>query len=311
MNEKLIEYNANRTIAARKFLAESKSKENIERAMSFDGFSFASKEYNSLIPEIARRKTQNLPCEQLQEKLLSLQRNMNDILAKNGMSEKDLAPNYYCKKCNDTGFVKGVRCKCYFDMKNTLRSREINAEKLCSSFDTLSSAPFNDCEKANYEKLCAVLNKTISSFPNLKTRFLIFVGGTGTGKTYLSRAVAGEFEKKGFDSTFISAFNLSNTFMKYFLDFNEENVDYLTPLIDCDLLVIDDLGAEIVKNVTEKFLVNLLNERNAFHKLTIITTNLNAEEIKNIYGERVSSRIIDKNASKIIRFNFSDIRRSV
>ena len=66
----------------------------------------------------------------------------------------------------------------------------------------------------------------------------------------------------------------------------------------------------MLKNVTKEYLLILINERLAKNKATIITTNLQPEDIIKIYGQRFASRIFDKHNSAIINFTGKDLRMS-
>ena len=49
----------------------------------------------------------------LQEKE-ALMKERKEVLSSLGIKEKDLLPQYTCKKCSDTGFLKnGAACDCY------------------------------------------------------------------------------------------------------------------------------------------------------------------------------------------------------
>ena len=62
-------------------------------------------------------------------------------------------------------------------------------------------------------------------------------------------------------------------------------------LYDCDLLIIDDLGTEVPNSFTASSLFNCINERNMRKKPVIISTNLALENLRDIYSDRVFSRI--------------------
>ena len=63
-------------------------------------------------------------------------------------------------------------------------------------------------------------------------------------------------------------------------------------IFDCDLLIIDDLGTELSNSFTTSQLFLCLNERILRQKSTIISTNLNMNQVADIYSERVLSRIM-------------------
>ena len=72
-------------------------------------------------------------------------------------------------------------------------------------------------------------------------------------------------------------------------------------MINCDLLVLDDLGAEMPSAFSKAALYNLVNTRMLSKKPTIINTNLTMKEIAERYSERVASRLIGNyNANKFL-----------
>ena len=104
-----------------------------------------------------------------------------------------------------------------------------------------------------------------------------------------------------------TAFNLNSLFLKYHTTNVKERDYILTNLIETDVLLIDDLGTEpIIKNVSIEYLTLLLTERQNKH--TIIATNLTDEEIQNKYGDRVFSRLTNKNMSKLLYLDGDDLR---
>ena len=77
-------------------------------------------------------------------------------------------------------------------------------------------------------------------------------------------------------------------------------------LYNCDLLIIDDLGTETVNSFVASSLFALINERHLRKKSTIISTNLSLEQIRDIYSDRVFSRIA--NSYSLLKLIADDIR---
>ena len=76
------------------------------------------------------------------------------------------------------------------------------------------------------------------------------------------------------------------------------------------LLLIDDLGSEpMVKNITREYLFTLINERIAAGKGTVIATNLSPDDLEEVYGERVRSRLTDQHRSIVLKFSGKDLRK--
>ena len=83
----------------------------------------------------------------------------------------------------------------------------------------------------------------------------------------------------------------------------------MSKYLDCDVLLLDDLGAErIEKNTTVPRLYQILNERELRGKSTIISTNLTPDEIMDVYGERIFSRLFNTHSAIALGFSGSDLR---
>ena len=70
---------------------------------------------------------------------------------------------------------------------------------------------------------------------------------------------------------------------------DEENYNNL---FEADLLIIDDLGTELTNSFTISELFNIINSRIISGKKMIISTNLNVSELRDMYSDRIVSRII-------------------
>ena len=118
--------------------------------------------------------------------------------------------------------------------------------------------------------------------------------------------------ERGMSVMAVTAFAANDRFLKYHTTFDENKSAYLDTMLDCALLVIDDLGTEsILKNVTLEYLYQLVNERNTRGKLTLITTNLFPDNILSRYGERIYSRLFDKSLSFTAYLTGKDIRKAL
>jgi DNA replication protein DnaC len=61
---------------------------------------------------------------------------------------------------------------------------------------------------------------------------------------------------------------------------------------DCDLLILDDLGTEIINQFTATVLYNVINTRLNRKKSTIINTNFTSDELQQKYASRITSRLL-------------------
>ena len=131
----------------------------------------------------------------------------------------------------------------------------------------------------------------IEDFPS--ARNLLFYGDTGVGKTYLTHCIAKALLDKGYSVLYLTAIDLFDIFSKYAFD-NDNEADYreaFSQILDCDLLIIDDLGTELANSFTNSRLFYCINERIILEHSTIISTNLDLQGLMNAYSERIFSRI--------------------
>lgn len=231
------------------------------------------------------------------------------ILAAHGLSPADLAPPPECELCNDTGLYEGKPCRCAVKTATEGQS-SFNDLELHSLADVQLNL-YDEKSKTLIRKVYDNADRFIETFPKNAVRNVVMIGTPGSGKTFLAGCIAGALLKKGFSVVSMTAFGFVNSMLNYHTTFNEQKMAYLSPLLDCDLLVIDDLGTEsMLKNVTVEYLYLVLNERMTKNKHTMITTNLSLAQISLRYGERISSRLFDKKSAFVMAFPDEDLRNS-
>ena len=221
-----------------------------------------------------------------------------------GLDKSMFEPPYACKKCHDTGIAGGKYCSCVIN--RVIKADKENFTLPLIDFDKAeASAPSTALKKAY-----AISRGLVADFPECKKPFLVLAGASGTGKTYLAAATATSLMSRGASVVTVTAFSFVRRALEYHTQFSiPDYVDRFTPMLDCDVLVIDDLGTEsTLKNVTKEYLYTVINERWRAHKITVITTNLTAAELMSRYGESISSRMLDKASSQVLYFNGTNKR---
>ena len=246
----------------------------------------------------------------LKEKNLGFQKARKALFEACGVDENYLKPDYTCKKCNDTGYHDGKMCEC---LEKLLKK---------SAFDELAKAcplkisKFEDFDPSLQKNLTAqnqatkllkfseeYANDFCTDSPNL-----YLYGETGLGKTHLSLAIAGKVIEKGYGVVYGSAQNLFSKLERERFG-RSEDPDGTTEekLLCCDLLILDDLGAEFTTQFTVAALYNIINTRIAKELPTIINSNVSVDKLEKDYGPRITSRIYGE--YRILEFVGNDVRQ--
>lgn len=228
------------------------------------------------------------------------------------LTEANIDPNYMdlqyeCEICKDTGFLEnGEKCNC---LKQKLVSRAYSMSNLDhvlekENFKTFDINVFKD-EKFENEKMTPRENMTdivgiaegfIANFDEKNGDNLLFYGSTGLGKTFLSNCIAKALLDKNKIVIYQTAFTILEILEnRRFSRTDKAMSDYqYNLLLESDLLIIDDLGTEMVNVFTNSEIFNIVNTRILRGKKTIISTNLTPKEISATYTDRIFSRILDK-----------------
>lgn len=232
---------------------------------------------------------------------------LRSLLEDNGYSPDALNHSYYCPLCNDTAIFKGKTCKCLLDIQ-----KKVMYERLGNSND-LEEFSFDDIKLSYYgndkDFMEGTLRKCISyanSFSG-NAKNMLFSGGVGLGKTHISKAIGKEVIDKGFDVFYIPFNTLSSRLESAKFGRSDGNYDqYLVAVLNCQLLILDDLGAEFSTTFTTSLLYEIINSRLLSKLPTIINTNLDYTSLSDKYGNRILSRLA--NCYSFILFKGEDIR---
>ena len=157
------------------------------------------------------------------------------------------------------------------------------------------------------QKVVSICHSFIDNFDNEYSN-LLFYGNTGIGKTFLSNCIARELLNTSHSVIYLTAIELFQKFEAS--DFNRQSAGDIpfnsSYILDCDLLIIDDLGTENGNTYTNSKLFYCINERMLRRKSVIISTNLSLQEIRDTYSERIFSRLTS--SYKILKLFGKDIR---
>ena len=240
-----------------------------------------------------------------------------ELLSEYGYPADYLDPIYTCPICRDTGFVNGERCVCFEQESIRLLSRESNLEEILKTenFDHFSmsyySRDFRDplTGQSSYDLMADGLGKARKFIDTFDSDFsnLFMYGATGLGKTFLSHCIAKEILEKNKLVVYFSATDFFETVSLRHFDRDPDADILYRRALSSDLVILDDLGTEVPNSFLASALFTFLNSRIAGRRSCIISTNLPLERFREIYGERIFSRIMS--CYVFLSFVGEDIRR--
>ena len=263
--------------------------------------------------------------DSLRNKIDTLKNEKNTIIKNLNIDDDFFKPHFECNLCNDTGYVQdGYNfnlCSCIkqklFDIEYN-KSNVGNLEK--DNFDNFNLNVYSNAinedlyssnlsPRDNIKNIKKIALSFINNFDNSNEKNLLFTGNTGLGKTFLSNCIANELLKKGKTVLYQTASVMLDSIIDYRFNKNS-SIDMYENILTVDLLIIDDLGTECMNSMKFSELFNIINTRllnqNNHITKTIISTNLNLQELSQKYDERIFSRFVGY--YNICRFFGEDIR---
>ena len=251
--------------------------------------------------------------EKLKQENQALQAEYKALLAEN------FAPGFLddtplCPHCGGNGYLGSTMCRCLKllcveEQRRQIADLTTGAERF-SAF-RLDYYP-SQIDRSYGASPRMIMEKTLSACQQYAATFgensgnLLFVGGTGLGKTFLSACIANEVTERGYSVAYESAPQLFAKLEKDRFNPDEASRMQAEKFTTCDLLILDDLGTELAGSFVTAALYSLLNDRLLAGKSTIISTNMLSEEIAQRYSPQIASRL--QGSFKGLTFVGNDIR---
>ena len=243
--------------------------------------------------------------EALKEENLELQVRRAELLVENGWPLDYLDEIVSCPKCRDSGTLEGRPCSCLERLYNLELTRELgvlmqNGDESFERFDLslYSEQPDAKLGLSPRETMGMVYTsckKFADDFSPASSPNLLLQGDPGLGKTYLSACIARVVAAKGFSVCYDTAASALDAFerQKFSRDpvVLEEVSAKVRRMLSCDLMILDDLGTEMITPISVSALYTLLNTRLVNGKKLIISTNLSDGELAQKYSSQICSRI--------------------
>ena len=231
--------------------------------------------------------------EKVRKETALLRKKRDELLVKNGYEADYTDIRFECPECGDTGFKGMDMCSC---LKKALANAMLEDSGLSNlvktqSFESFSLDFYEGKARVFAEKNFNVLKDFAENFENYKGKNFILMGDTGLGKTHLSTSVAKVVIDKGFKVAYDSASDIMADFEAEHFKDTVSAEELRKRYMETDLLIIDDLGCEMITQFTVTCVYNLINSRLSEGLSTIINTNLSQNELREKYADRITSRI--------------------
>lgn len=263
-----------------------------------------------------------------------ISKTMNGISKINTSLISDVIKEYQCEYCGSTVQVlkatilgkEKVIDRCRVCEEITMANEVIELidqkkhKKLLEIFDNnslinqdLRNKGFKDYVPSHptQQEAIEIAKRYVKDFSTDDPKNLLFQGKYGLGKSHLAVAIIKNLMHKGHTTIFVSAPKLLTKLKSTFNKKSEYTEDQmLTALEKADCLVLDDMGAEVLKKDDQgeswalQKMFEIVDSRQGKH--TIYTTNLNGEELAKKYNPRNVSRMMMN--TEVVKFEGLDHR---
>lgn len=271
---------------------------------------------SKLIRATLKRENSAVTLE-LSDKLDELKQKRLDYISQNNIDMDVFKPRYACSSCNDTGKLPdGTRCSCFTDhyaqMKFAASDMSILERENFSTFD-LDVFPEKSQNGIPQREQMGRIKKALYdycvAFPSVPKKNILISGRTGTGKSFLLNCIAKELSDRLFPTLRLSAYKMVNELFDKYIDDSTDFNSELERLCETDVLIIDDLGTELMKeNFTHNTLYYILDRRCELNNATIVSTNLTVKQLEEKYSDRIMSRLFNARTTIALQLQGSDVR---
>ena len=295
---------AQHTVAARRQAARAKAEDErkiIDQIVP--GFTAAEEKFRQCGIKAALSGARGQVSALAMAELAQAKAERDKLLADSGRSPNCLEPKFSCRVCKDTGTVAGKTCACVQKLMRDLRREEIESTSSLAiqSFDSLKLEYYPEQkDPVSGRSIRRYMAEALEDLRIYAEEFdsdsanLLLYGNAGLGKTHAALAIAGVVLNKGYDVIYLSSPDFFSRIED--LHFGNDTSGQKELLIEAatyaDLLILDDLGTEMVSSFMISTFYTLLNNRTANRRPTIFTTNItDGTVLEKRYTEKISSRL--------------------
>jgi len=255
----------------------------------------------------------------IEAKNLACQAERRERIAALGYPEGCIDGVPACPLCADRGFVGTRPCRCLLKVyqeeqrKELSRLLDLQGERFerfdLRYYSDRADPVTGDSPRQHMAMVLRICRSYAQTFaPGSGSLFL--TGAPGLGKTFLSACIASAVAEKGYSVVYDTAVNVVSYFEEARFGRRGEQEEAEADVqrcLRCDLLILDDLGSEMITALTVSAVYELLNTRLREGKSTVVSSNLSAEEIGRRYSPQIGSRLAG--SFEELKFYGTDIRQ--
>ena len=236
--------------------------------------------------------------QEAREQNLSLQQE-REMLVSTYFEEGYLDDSPICTRCGGGGWLGANMCECLAELCRQEQKKELTFLSAGrENFDQFRLDYYPDRVDPKWGvNVRTVMDKTYQTCRRYAFGFteksgnLLLSGDTGLGKTFLSACIARTVADRGYSVVYESAPHMFTKLERARFNNDEDARLESKKYTDCDLLIIDDLGTEMPGQFVTAALYSLVNDRLLSGRPTIISTNLNSEDLARRYSTQIASRL--------------------
>lgn len=229
---------------------------------------------------------------------LALQQEREWILEANDLDESALEPAVICPQCGGSGYVGAAMCECLQELCRQEQKKELSSllsgrehfDQFRLEYYPTEPDPAMGISPRQLMQTTYTHCRQYAREFSRKSPSLLFSGGPGLGKTFLSACIARSVADSGFSVVYDTAGKLLSDFEA--VKFGGSAGDLTKKYLACDLLIIDDLGTEMTTQFTQSVLYQVINTRLMEGTPAIISTNLDDKGLRQRYSAPIASRLL-------------------
>lgn len=247
---------------------------------------------------------------ELYDEILNVYQQIAILLDKHGYKKDSLEYQPDCSICMDKGEIDGKYCKCHKKLMVEQAERISGLKDKSQCFENFSLDVFaSEVQKKGMAIARDYCIEYAKKVPHTEKPNIILTGSIGLGKTFLLSCIGYEALSRGLSVNYITSISYLQYIMNQYI--GEKDYGLYQRLLNCDLLLLDDMGTEpAIKNISEEYMYALINSRTLEKKPFVAATNQSADQLVERYGQRTVSRMLDVNNCTLLTLQGKDVRLS-